>query len=301
MNYSLKLKIALWTVIGLWASAFVGIRAGLQDYSPGGLALFRYLIASGVMLLIYFSRQDRKVIYGKDLVMVIMTGVIGIGVYNITLNYGEIKVPSGIASFIVSQSPIITTLFAILFLQERINLYGLIGIGISVFGVLLIALSRGNEFKFYACIIYILLATLSCGLYSILQKLLLKKYHVIDLTAYAIWSGTCVLLIFIPDLKNDLQTVSLASAWVVIYLGIFPAALAYLAWNYILNRMSATHAVSYLYATPLVTTLIGWLWLAEIPRVLAMIGGLTALLGVWLVNQSYKFNTFQEESYGKIN
>ncbi|MCC2667478.1 MAG: eamA, partial [Gammaproteobacteria bacterium] len=43
---TLKTKLALLTTVVLWASAFVAIRAGLQGYSPGGLALLRFLIAS---------------------------------------------------------------------------------------------------------------------------------------------------------------------------------------------------------------------------------------------------------------
>src|SRR6185295_7545349 len=99
IKFSFKLRIALWVVIIFWASAFVGIRAGLLHYSPGGLALLRYLIASIAMIFVYFSRPHRSVLYGKDLILALISGVIGIGLYNITLNYGESSVTSGVASF----------------------------------------------------------------------------------------------------------------------------------------------------------------------------------------------------------
>ncbi len=61
-----KTKIAVATAIILWASAFVGIRAGLHGYSPEGLALLRFLVASIVMGLFYFCSTKTKVISLRD-------------------------------------------------------------------------------------------------------------------------------------------------------------------------------------------------------------------------------------------
>src|SRR3990167_4544856 len=120
--FSLKAKLALVVAITFWASAFVAIRAALQGgYSPGGLALMRYLIAS--------------------------LGMVGIGCYNVTLNYSELTVPSGMASFIVSQSPLITTLLAVLFLNERIYAIGVLGFLVSIFGVALMTLGEQGGFQ----------------------------------------------------------------------------------------------------------------------------------------------------------
>ena len=47
-----KLGLATGITLLFWDSAFVGIRAALDSYSPGHLAVFRYLIASFVLLVI---------------------------------------------------------------------------------------------------------------------------------------------------------------------------------------------------------------------------------------------------------
>ncbi len=287
MKISIKTRISIVVVILFWGSAFVGIRAGLQGYSPGGLALLRFLIASLTLLIIYCVRGNYKPIQRQDLLSIFMIGFIGIGCYNISLNYGELSVPSGMSCFIVSQSPIITALIAIFFLKERITLFNILGMLISMIGVAMICINGANELKFYLSIFFVLIATVISGLYSVFQKKLLQKYNALDLTAYVIWSGTLSLLIFTPNLINDLNHTTIKATIAVIYLGICPGALAYLIWSYILNEIPASRAVTFLYVSPLMATFIGWLWLAEVPHFFAFMGGLIALLGVWLVNQSY--------------
>jgi len=290
---SFKTKIALMVAIFLWASAFVGIRAGLQEYSPEGLALLRYIIASLCMGVIYYRLPNRNKIRLQDRCALLCVGALGIGVYNVTLNYGELSISSGMASFIISQSPLITTLFAILFLGEQINLARLLGFIVSVAGIALIAVGEFGGFKWDMSISYILLATLAGGCYSVLQKPFLKKYHAIEATTYVIWGGTLFLAFYASQLQHDLATASLGTTLTVVYLGIFPAAFGYIAWSYALAEIPASQAVSFLYFTPFLATLLGWIWLDEAPVWLSIAGGLLAIAGVWLVNQSYKKSSLQ--------
>lgn len=286
----LKIKIVLLTTVAFWASAFVGIRAGLHGYSPGGLALLRFIIASICMFFIYFFFAERKPIPFKDKLSLLLIGGAGIGIYNITLNYGEISIASGISSFIISQSPIITTLLAVIFYEEKISVVGVIGMLISILGVSLISLGETNGFNFHIGLFYLLTATIVGATYSVLQKPFLNKYHAVDVAAYLVWGGSLVLLVFIPNLIHDLSVAPRSATLATIYLGVFPAAVAYVAWSYVLARVPASRAVSFLYFMPVIATFIGWIWLNEIPVWLSLIGGIVALTGVWIVNQSYKKN-----------
>ncbi len=280
-------KIALIVAILLWASAFAGIRAGLQGYSPEGLALLRYIIASFCMSIVYFRLPERQAISWVDKFSLAVIGVIGIGIYSLTLNYGELVVSSGTASFVVSQSPIITAIFAVLFLRERLNLPRVLGFLVSVAGVILIAVGEKGGFSWDDSLTYILIATVMSGLYSVLQKPFLKKYHVIQVTTYIIWGGTLFLVFYFPKLQYDLGQASLSATLAVVYLGIFPGALGYVAWSYVLAHIPASRAVSFFYFMPFLSMLLGWIWLGEVPVWLSVAGGLLAIFGVWLVNDSY--------------
>jgi drug/metabolite transporter (DMT)-like permease len=291
MSYKSRFAIAI--AIFLWASAFVGIRAGLKGYSPEGLALLRFLIASICMGFVYFNMSNRSTMKILDVCALMCVGAFGIGVYNITLNYGELSISSGMASFIISQSPIITVMFAIVFLGERLDIWRVSGFIVSILGVALITIGERSGFKWDDSIAYILIATLAGGLYSILQKPFLKKYHAIEATTYIIWGAAIFLSIYVPNLQHDLQHASLSSTLTVAYLGVFPAAIAYMAWGYALAEIPASRAMSFLYFTPFVATLLGWIWLGETPVGTSLMGGLLAIVGVYLVNQSYRKTRLQ--------
>ncbi len=282
-----KTKFALVLAIFLWASAFVGIRAGLRVYSPEGLALLRYLVASACMAIVYFRLPQKSALRLFDILALLAIGAVGIGMYNLTLNYGELSISSGMTSFITSQSPIITSIFAILFFGEKFNFARCMGFIVSILGVAFIALGEMGSLKWDMGIAYVLLATLAAGFYPVLQKPFLKKCHAIEATTYIIWGGTLFLAIYAPHLQQDLLTASMSATLTAIYLGIFPAAMGYVAWSYVLADISASRAVSFLYFTPFLATFFGWLYLDEIPVVISLFGGLLAIGGVWLINRSY--------------
>src|SRR3990167_168608 len=95
-----KTSWALILTIFFWASAYVGIRSALDGYSPGSIALFRCMIATLCMSAAYFCLPRRHLTSMNDIAKIILLGAIGIGVYHLGLNYGEINVDSGMASFI---------------------------------------------------------------------------------------------------------------------------------------------------------------------------------------------------------
>lgn len=286
MHY--KVRLALILVITLWASAFVGIKAGLQTFSPEGLALSRYLIASLILGVIYlFSPKKNRISY-RDKLGLLLTGVIGIGAYNLTLNHGEITVSSGMAGFIASQTPVLTTLFAVIFLGEELTPLRITGFLISIFGVMLIAVGETGVTSYNSGILYLLGAMLAGSVYSILQKPYMSRYTTIQATTYVIWGGTLFLMLYAAHLRTDLSRASLATILDVIYLGVFPAALAYAIWGYVLSQIPVSRAVSFVYAMPFIAAMLGWVFLGEIPARLSVAGALLAVTGVWLISQSYR-------------
>ena len=86
---------------------------------------------------------------------------------------------------------------------------------------------------------------------------------------------------------HQMQHAALSSTFVIIYMGIFPGALGYLAWSYSLAHIPASRAVSFLYFMPIIATLMGWFFLGEIMTPAAFLGGLLTILGVFIINRSY--------------
>lgn len=271
----------------IWASSFAGIRASLLGgYTPAHLVLVRFLVASGVFILYsLLPNVHFQIPKTNDLGQIFLLGFLGITVYHTGLTFGVETIPAGTASMIVGAAPIFTALIAVLFMEERLEWFSWIGLVIGFIGIILITIgSSGASFSFNVGALFVLIGAISTAAFFVLQKPLFAHYKPIELTAYFTWAGTLPLLIFLPGLWNNVQQATVEANLSAIFVGIFPAAIAYTAWTIALSLGNATKISMMLYIEPAVAIIIAWVWLNEWPENLSLIGGLIAISSVLVVN-----------------
>ena len=130
------------------------------------------------------------------------------------------------------------------------------------------------------------LAALGTSAFFVLQRPMGSRYDSLTLTAGYTWAGTLLLAVaFGAGFVRNLQAVGFReAAWLpVLYLGVFPSALAYWCWSAALARAPAARVASLLNLNPLLAIVLAWLLLGERPAPAEMLGGAVALAGVLLV------------------
>lgn len=282
------LYAAIAASILFWASAYPAIRVGLRLFSPGQLAEVRFLVA-GLCMACVVAVQRPTLPSGSAIGRVALAGALGIAAYNLLLNTGEQRVSAGAASFLINCMPAMAALLGVLFLGDRLRPVGWVGVAISFSGVALIAGSQPGGLHTSLASLLVLAAAACAAAMSFLQKPLLRLFSPIAVTACMMWTGAVLLLPFLPGALHAMVhaaagsvTVPLATA---VYLGVFPAALAYVTWAQVLQRLPLAQAASVLYLIPPVTLLLSFVFLRERVGLGSLLGGALAIAGVFLLSR----------------
>ncbi len=274
---------AVLVTIVTWASSFAAIRVGLSALTPYELAAARY-ISAAVPALLYLLIVRPPLPRGRELVRFIVLGLLFIPLYALFLNTGETTIAAGPAAFIINVNPILVALLAIPVLGERFGPMSWVGTLISFSGVGLIALGSGESFGFNLGALLIAGAALCTSVSSLLQKPLLRRYPAFVVTAWVFVIGAVPLLPGLPPAVSALRTAPAEVFWAIAYMVVFPTVIGYLTWATALKRFPAGRASNFLYGIPPTATLVGFLWLGEVPTPIEIVGGVLAICGVVVVN-----------------
>lgn len=273
----------LWLAV-LWGSAFPMIKMGLAGLSAPHLTLARHLVASACFVPFLLITRRRLLPARQDMGYFLLLGVLGITVYHLSLNYGELRVSAGATSLIIATAPAITALLAYALLGEHLPVLGWLGSLLSFAGVVMIVLGDGAQLSINPFALLVLLSALVTSLYFVFQKRLFVRYSAVEVTAFSTWAGTLPLLLFLPGFPADLSGAGMPALLAAIYIGVFPSAVAYSLFAFALSRAPVTLVTAYLYTVPVFSLLFSWLLLGEVPGWLTVFGGGVVVLGVVLVN-----------------
>ncbi|TIC78942.1 DMT family transporter [Nocardioides sp. GY 10127] len=281
--------LAVAVTLLLWASAFVAIRYLREDFSPGALSLGRLLVAAVALAAasqVMARGRGLRAPTRREWVPLVAVGVLWFGIYNLALNEGERRVDAGTAAMLIQLSPVLVAVLAALFLGERFTRWLGLGLAVAFAGVVLISFSTSTSSDHDVLgVVLCLVAAVAYSVSLVLQKPLVGALPAVEVTWLACTVGAVVCLPFAPQLVREVAAAPPASTAWVVYLGLFPTAIAFTTYAYALRHLSASSLAVTTYLVPPLTIVMGWVALGEVPPTLAYAGGVLALVGVALARR----------------
>ena len=250
----------------------------------------RFLVVCLIFLIIFVLKPNKfSKLQKKDIIPIAILGFFGVIVYHFGLNYGEQFISPGIASLIIATIPIQIVILARIILKEKVSYSKYLGIILALIGVIVISIWGKTESAFvieYAFgAVTILIAAILAAFYTIAGKKLLERYNGLSLTVYAILLGSIGLIPFFnQSLITEVNNMTINAWFAVIFLGIFSTVIGYVIWYVALKIKSASDISIYLYAIPVISTIISYFWFKDEITIMFILGGFLVLFGLYLVN-----------------
>jgi drug/metabolite transporter (DMT)-like permease len=287
-NWQFVVMMIITVVV--WAFAFPFIRIGLDELSFVNLTIMRFVVVCVTLLAILLLQPKRfSKLHKKDIIPIFILGFFGVMVYHFGLNYGEQYVSPGAASLIIATIPVFIVVLAVMFLNEKITLKKFLGIVLSLSGVLIISIwgtqDASIEIEYMSGALAVLVAAAMGALYTVAGKKLLSRYSALSLTVYAMLLGSLGLLPFLSKSLLDEVSAMSARGWIaVIFLGICSTVIGYSLWYVALKIKTASEVSVYLYAIPVLSTIISYVLFDDKITLLFIFGGLLVIVGLVIVN-----------------
>lgn len=269
---------ALVTII-FWSAAYALTRVALQFFSAFSLGFLRYFIAS-CALLVLVAATKMKLPEKTDLRWFLASGSVGFFLYMLFFNTGCETVTASTSSVVIATVPVMTALLARYIHGEMLNRRQWAAILIEFAGVALLTLMNG-VFTVNKGILWLLLAAVSLSAYNLLQRKLTRVYPALQTTSFSIFAGTLMLAVFARSGVAEVCGAPAKALITLAILGLFSSAAAYVSWSKALaNAKKASTVSNYMFLTPFLASLMGFMLAGEKPDLATIAGGSIILAGM---------------------
>lgn len=288
-----KAMIAVALVCILWGTTWMASKVGVRHMPALQLSGLRHLIGGGIYVL-YFGFFRKMWPQKNQIWQIIWMSVIMFVLSNGLSVLSIVYMPSGLGAVVGAITPIWVVLFSyLLFKRIHFKKETIIGIVLGFVGVVITFYDFVEEIlnsDFSLGILYGVIASMTWALATLLTVKHAKKIDPYFSLGWQMFVSGILLNVYSLFIGDFVRYDHLpADAWLsIFYLVIIGSVIAFGAYVYALKRLPATLVAIHSYINPIVAVLLGDWLLREPLTPFVITGTMVTLLGVYLVNRSFR-------------
>lgn len=284
-------ELGLLLLVVIWAVNFSVIKIGLASIPPYGFNALRFPLAAVLLALVLFHSGRLRLPDPGDRTRIIVLGILGNFLYQLLFISGLARSRAGNASVILNLAPVFIAAGTAWLGHERIRPAAWGGIGIAIIGITLVVGSgdAGLGFGTETLVGDLLMigASMVWAIYTVGVRDLVLKYGSVFVTSWTLWAGAVLLLLVgIPDITGLDASVPAVAWWSVAYAGFLGLGVSYLLWYRGVQALGNTRTAAMGNLVPLLTIVVAWPMLGEVPNVWQVTGALVVIAGVSIVRHA---------------
>jgi drug/metabolite transporter (DMT)-like permease len=278
--------VLLFLMAVIWGVNFVVVKYATEVFSPVAFTGLRVGTVAIFLLTVALATR-RKPLARRDVIGLMLMGVLGNGLYQLFFVNGVARTRAGNAALIVAAAPAFIALVARVRGMEKLKTLSLLGIALSITGVALViigsATSSAGETTLLGSVL-VFLAVICWTFYTIGLQPYTERIDIIQLSAATMVGGAIPLIIAsTPALVATNWSAIGVGGWLaLLYSSVISMGVAYFFWYRGLRVLGPTRTAVYSNLQPLVALLVAWAFLSETPTIFQGVGAVTIVAGVFL-------------------
>ena len=286
-----KSVLALIWVCFFWGTTWIASKEGVKHIPAIQMCAMRQLFG-GSLYLLYFGFAKHPLPKGKQWGTILILSILNFMLTNTLSTWGVKYISSGLGAIIAAIVPLWIVIIT-MFQGHRLPVKATTGLLLGFGGICIIFYDHLKDFlisDFRFGIFLSLAASISWafgGVYTKKHAANFNPYFSMGLqmiiSAIALFGVT-----FTTGDMINVRDIPLNGWLAVSYLVIIGSVLTFIAYVYMLQRLPTSQASIYAYINPVVAVLLGAVIFNERLNIYVAIGGVVTILGVYLVNDSFK-------------
>lgn len=271
--------IPLFAAFVLWGSQYVISKIALRTVPPVTLLALRYLVSVPALFIMLRLRHTLTPVKKGDWPILFAIGFTGYFASFCLQMLGINRLTGSVSSLLGAMNPIFIPILAAFFLHERITPAKIACVALSMAGVVIIVGVDGTVDASGALLM--LASVFLWSTASIIIRRVSGRYDPMQIALIAIlcalpFTGGWSLI----ELQSAPCSFTLESVLAVLYMGVLGTAVTHSLWNYSLRVMDASFCSMFYPMQPLVSSILGVLFLHEAVTPGFVIGALMICCGI---------------------
>lgn len=271
--------IPLFAAFVLWGSQYVISKIALRTVPPVTLLALRYLVSVPALFIVLRLRHALTPVKKGDWPILFAIGFTGYFASFCLQMLGISRLTGSVSSLLGAMNPIFIPILAAFFLHERITPAKIACVALSMAGVVVIVGVDGTVDASGALLM--LASVFLWSTASIIIRRVSGRYDPMQIALIAIlcalpFTGGWSLI----ELQSAPCSFTLESVLAVLYMGVLGTAVTHSLWNYSLRVMDASFCSMFYPMQPLVSSILGVLFLHEAVTPGFVIGALMICCGI---------------------
>jgi O-acetylserine/cysteine efflux transporter len=279
--------LAFALLVIFWGSAFGAIKISLEYAPPILFAGTRTLLCGAVIALaalVWGGRANLKRDWAVYLLLSFFNVVLFMGLQTFTILY----MPSGSAAVVIYLQPILVGLLAFLILGETLSAVKIVGLFLGFSGVVVVSAGSlsGASLGTPIGVTVGIISAVAWALGTVYFKRYGERLSTLWAVAVPFLVGGAFLTslgLVLEPLSSISWTGTYVASW--LYTSLAGTAFTWVLWLGLVKAGEASRVAAYVFFVPLVSVLLGALFLGETLSPLLLVGAALVVCGIYLVNR----------------